>query len=205
MTQHFEYGVSRICDLQAQTTRNARGQTEVAHLLLDGRPLRPTPRFWNSLHQRFGFTGNIFRYFRHDEVFQRISEVAPNDRFRWCVESDNRGGGRLLAVTNPASALVQHNDLLELLTRYEAEKVTYTNGIVRSLHTPRAGDTFPIAGDDYQNKYVIDTPIDGFGRPQVYLSLLRLICSNGAVAYTPVFRSEINVGRGSTDTAFALA
>src|SRR5262249_32644419 len=79
-----------------------------------------------------------------------------------------------------------------------------SDGIVRSTHTPRVGDTFDIAGDNFQNKFVLDTPIDGFGRPQVYLSLLRLICSNGAIGYSPAFRSELNVGRGAKGTEFAL-
>ncbi len=186
MTQRFEYGVSRIRDLQAETARDRKGQPQVRQLRLEGRPLRPTARFWNSLHQRFGFTANIFRYFGHDEVFRRISEAAANDRFGWCVDNQENGTGRLLAVTNPTAARVRSDDLHALLDRYEAETITYSNGVVRSVHTPRAGDTFAIAGDAFQNKYVIDTPIDGFGRPQVYLSLLRLICSNGAIAYTPV-------------------
>src|SRR5260221_348195 len=51
---------------------------------------------------------------------------------------------------------------------------------------------------------IIDTPIDGFGRPSVYLSLLRLVCSNGAVGYSPAFRSELSVGKGDDGVAFAL-
>ncbi|MBY0526609.1 MAG: hypothetical protein K2R98_24650 [Gemmataceae bacterium] len=203
MTQRFEYGVSRIRDLQVRTAPTSKAQPGVAAVVLDGQPLVPTTRFWNSLHLRFGFTGNIFRYFRHDEVFQRISEVAPNDQIRWCVEW-NGDQGKLLAVTSPGTGLVAHDDLVHLLDRNEAETTTYTNGIVRSVHTPRAGDTFAIAGDSFQNKFVLDTPIDGYGKPQVYLSLLRLVCSNGAIAYTPVFRSEVNVGRGGRDTEFAV-
>ena len=55
---------------------------------------------------------NIFRYFSHEEVFNRISEVAPNDRVRWCLERDDDGDGRLLAVTNPTAALMPHDDLI---------------------------------------------------------------------------------------------
>src|SRR5205085_2266357 len=60
------------------------------------------------------------------------------------------------------------------------------------------------AGDAFQNKFVIDTPIDGYGRPVVYLSLLRQVCSNGAVAHTPVFRSELALGRGEARVEYAL-
>jgi hypothetical protein len=50
-----------------------------------------------------------------------------------------------------------------------------------SEHAPRYNPTFQIARDGFQNKFVLDTPIDGYGRPAVYLSMLRLICANGLV------------------------
>src|SRR6059058_5925838 len=104
MAQRFEYGVARIKDLKVSTRLDHQGRRVVEALELAGRPVRPSPRFWNSLHVRFGFTSNIFRYFTHAEVFERISQVAPNDQIRWCLHRDEDGEcGTLLAVTNPAS------------------------------------------------------------------------------------------------------
>ena len=204
MSKRFEYGVVRVKDLAVRTTVDKKGQRHVHEVLLDDEPVRPTKRFWNSLHMRFGFTSNIFRYFSHEEVFNRISEVAPNDRLRWCLERDADGGGRLLAVTSPAAALMPHDELLGLLGRYGAGDVKYAHGVVSSRHAPRCGGVFQVAGDGFQNKFVLDTPIDGFGRPSVYLSLLRLVCSNGAVGYSPTFRSELSVGKGDDGVLFAL-
>jgi hypothetical protein len=51
---------------------------------------------------------------------------------------------------------------------------------------------------------VLETPVDGYGKPAAYLSLLRLVCSNGAIAYSPAFRSELGVGRGDDGVAFAV-
>jgi hypothetical protein len=203
MSQQFEYGSARIKDLAVRTEVDKSGKTEVREVLLDGRPLKPTNRFWNSLHLRFGFTGNIFRYFTHEEVFERISKVAPNDTFRWCVESGAKGDN-LLAVTGPGTPLVRHDELVGLLKQHGAEELKYSNGFVRSKHAPRVGGTFKVGGDSFQNKFVIDTPIDGYGRPAVYLSMLRLICSNGAVGFSPAFRSELNPGRGDDGATFAL-
>jgi hypothetical protein len=203
MTQRFEYGQARVKDL-AVTLKNVQGKPAVDRVLIDGEPFRPSARFWNSLQVRFGFTANIFRYFRHEEVFARISEVASNDRLRWCAERRGDGPGTLLAVTNPTAPVMRHDDLMGLLGKNGAEEVNYHNGVVRSRHTPRYGAPFDIAGDAFQNKYVIDTPIDGYGRPVVYLSLLRQICTNGAVAHTPVFRSELSLGRGEHGVGFAL-
>src|SRR5436309_16112237 len=125
MSQHFEYGSARIKDLSVRSGVDKHGKAQVTEVLLDGRPLKPTSRFWNSLHLRFGFTGNIFRYFTHKEVFDRISTVAPNDRVRWCLERASDGGGRLQAVTNPAAAYMPHDELVGLLQRYGAQDVRY--------------------------------------------------------------------------------
>jgi hypothetical protein len=204
VSKRFEYGVARIKDLQVKTSVDRASKPAVGELLLEGRAVSPSKRFWASLHQRFGFTDNIFRYFTHEEVFDRISNVAANDRIRWCLEVNGDGEGRLLAVTNPSAALIAHDDLIELLDRYGAQDVRYADGIVTSRHAPRLNPVFQVGGDGFQNKYVLDTPIDGFGRPSVYLSLLRLVCSNGAVGYSPAFRSELSVGRGEGGVAFTL-
>jgi hypothetical protein len=204
MKTTFEYGAASIKDLSVQTAVDNAGKTFTRAVVLGDRELAPTNRFWNSLHLRFGFTSNIFRYFSHEEVFQRISERAPNDRFRYCVEKSEGGSSRLLAVSTPGSALITHDDLLDLLDKYKVSETHYHEGVLTSRHAPHAGGTFDVAGDGFQHRFVIDTPVDGFGRPSVYLSLLRLICSNGAVGYTPAFRSELSVGKGEEGVVFAL-
>jgi hypothetical protein len=205
MTTKFEYGVASIKDLRVQTEADAAGKPTIRSIMLKERALRPTTRFWNSLHLRFGFTSNIFRYFSHAEVFQRISQRSPTDRFRFCIEKDeNKSVDNLLAVSTPGAAVMRHDDLLSLLNKHKSGDVSYHNGVIRSQHSPRMGGTFQVAGDGFQNRFVIETPIDGFGRPSVYLSLLRLVCSNGAVGYTPAFRSELSVGKGEGGVGFAL-
>ncbi len=205
MTRQFEYGVAAIKDLKVATRLDPQGRRVVEALELDGRVVRPSQRFWNSLHVRFGFTSNIFRYFSHAEVFERISGVSANDRIRWCLEADDSGpGGTLLAVTNPASALITHGELTDLLKQHGARTTRYHAGVLTSEHEPRLNPVFQVAGDGFQNKFLIDTPVDGYGRSAVYLSLLRLVCSNGMVGYSPTFRSELSVGKGEGGVAFAL-
>src|SRR5436309_939977 len=106
MSQRFEYSTACIKDLQVRVDRQVNGRNRVSEVLLDDEPLFATSRFWNSLHLRFGFTSNIFRYFSHEEVFNRISEVAPNDKVRLCIERNGKGNGQLLAVSNPQAALM---------------------------------------------------------------------------------------------------
>jgi hypothetical protein len=108
-------------------------------------------------------------------------------------------------VTNPAASAVKFEQLQELLNKYQSQGVSYSDGIVRSTHNPKVGgNEFQIAGDGFINQFVIDTPIDGFGKPNIYLSLLRLICTNGAIGFTKAFRSELSTGKADEDVHFAL-
>jgi hypothetical protein len=203
MTTTWTYGCASIKDLHCQSQTRKDGRSNVTAVMINDQPCQPTDRFWNSLTARFGFSKNIFRYFTPIEVFNRVSDVAPNDQVRYCIEQED-GDGRLLAVTNPAAPVIKHDDLMDLLGQYQGEQITYSDGMVRSTHTPRLSGEFSIAGDSFANRYIIDTPIDGYGRPNIYLSLLRLICTNGAVGYAPAFRSEVGLGRGSERPTFAL-
>ena len=211
-TATFEYGVCRLRDLQvppsaepAEPSAKTSALKPTRSITLGDRPVTPSKRFWHSLQIRFGFTHNIFRYFSHEEVFQRISQKAPDDKVRYCLEvSPDADTPTLLAVSNPKAAVLQHDDVTSLLRRYRAKDFQYHDGMIRSHHTPRHGGPFTISGDGFEAQYVVETPIDAFGRPAVYLALLRRICSNGAVAMTPAFRSEINLGRSSADASFGV-
>ncbi len=204
MALTFEYGATQVRNLGVVTTPDAKNRKMVKSVTIDGKPYNTSRRFWSSLQCRFGFSPNIFRYFDHEEVFNRISTRAPNDRIRYCAESDGTRN-TLLAVTNPLNSTMRFDRLNELMDRYGAENVSYSDGIVRSTHRPRVGSApVKIAGDEFVNQFVIDTPIDGYGRPNIYLSLLRVVCTNGAVGYYKAFRSEIAVGKTDEDMNFAL-
>lgn len=121
---------------------------------------------------------------------------------RICVERDENNNGTLLAVSNPTKPVVAYDDLMDMLGRYNAENVSYANGIVESWHTPRVGaNIFQIGGDDFANRFVMGTAIDGYGTPNIYLSLVRLACNNGAIGMAKGFRSQIALGKGGDDVA----
>ena len=182
--KRFDYTFSAVGDLAVQTTTDAKsGKRTVSAILVDSEPIKPTDRFWTSLYARFGITRSIFKYFSHESVFRRISQAESQDRMRLCIErNSDTGVSRLLAVSNPTKPIVRHDDLMETLGRYEGSDVRYSNGVVESSHIPRAGaNSFEISGDAFSNRFVMSTPIDGYGLPNIYLSLLRQICSNGMV------------------------
>lgn len=283
----FEYSECQVRDLQADVTTTPTGKKVVHEIKVADRPFEPTQRFWTSLQARFGFSSNIFKYFTHAEVFERISQVAPNDKLRMVIEKGEANNGRkeekLLAVTNPANVAIPHDDLLALLDKQGVDvkavdygfgtwrgsggsidpqgirvgevggplgesfnaiarqpamanqpgsgdgmqvrlghvtgnprwvdrsfddlglaTVSYHDGIIRSVHQPRNGQDFQIAGDEFSNRFVMDIPIDGFGKPAAYLMLLRQICENGSIGYSSIFRSEIALGKGEDKFDYAL-
>lgn len=214
--REFRYGFARVKDFkinshvvdqeQTKSGKVKGSKTVVDSVEIEDQSFGPSKRFWTSIQCRFGFSPNIFRYFDHKEVFDRISYRAPDDRIRYCVEgTKGEQGGRLLAVTNPTASTVKFEQLQDLLNRYNAQDTSYADGIVRSTHSPRAGaNEFEIGGDKFLNRFVIDTPVDGFGKPNVYLSLLRLICTNGAIGFAKAFRSEVSVGKNDEDVSFSL-
>jgi len=203
MNVTFEYGRARVRDLAVQTGgANKSGLPKVRQIELDGRRLAPTRRFWKSFFGRFQTTENIFRYFSHEEVFQRISQVARDETFRYCIERRPRGDDRLLAVTNPARPVIAYDEIKQLVETHEAEDCQYQGGVVTSRHTPRSGEhALKIGGDEFKHRYVLDVPVDGYGMPRIHLAMLRMICSNGMVGYSKAFRSEISAGK---DVAYGI-
>ena len=169
-----------------------------------GETFEPSGRFWSSLFHRFGISENIFRYFRHDEVFDRIVQASPDDRLRLCIERVGPKRQRLLACSNPKRPVLTYQQADALLTKHHGDEggPVYHTGLLTSTHTPKSGERgFDIGPDRFHNRFVVEAPIDGFGQPRIYLSLLRQVCSNGAVGYARSFRSDVRIG---DDTAYTL-
>jgi len=202
----FDYTFMPISDLKVETTEDPKtGRKRVEKVIVQDEPLKPTERFWTSLYSRYGFNSAFMKYFEHEEVFDRISKIESNDRMRLCIERDSAGNGTLLGVSNPSKPIVVFDELMGLLNRYNCQDVSYCNGIAESIHTPRIGaNKFMIGGDEFINKFMMATPIDGYGGPSIYLSLLRMICSNGVIGYAKTFRSGLSLGKGEDNVGPSL-
>jgi hypothetical protein len=201
----FDYDFLPINDLVVESETDPKsGRPIVKSVLVKDEPLQASDRFWTSLFARYGFNKAFFKYFSHSETFERISNVEQADRMRLCIERRTDSAGKLtstlMAVSNPTKPIVQHEELMEALESYNGQSVDYANGEVYSTHAPRVGAAnFDICGDTFSNRFVMATPIDGYGSPNFYLSLLRQICSNGMIGYAKAFRSSLNLGKGHDD------
>lgn len=198
MHWNFDYGMTRVHQMRVTEARRSKtGKLDVRRMEVDGRSVVPTPRFWRSFFVRYGISDNVFRYFEPAEVFQRISETAVADDLRYCVERNSENDTvRLLAVTNPQRSLIRYGVITDLVTHHGSLDQAYADGIVTSTHTPRGGDRpFTIGGDDFRHRFVLETPVDGFSHPKIFLSFLRMICTNGMTGYGRAFRSDISLGK----------
>lgn len=196
MMTAFEYRNVRLGDFGFQGERNDRtGRLDIERLVVNDESLVPTQRFWKSFALRYGINSRLFRYFEPEEVFKRIASRSRSDDIQICIEraEDNSS---LLAISPPGRECVRESRIRELVQQYGAEGIDYANGVVTSRHRPPSSDrSFQIGGDEFENRFVLETPVDGFGQPRLHLSLLRLICANGAIGYHKAFRSMIGSGK----------
>ena len=207
MTHAFavEYGRVKLEDIQVRT---AAGKEEeeptVEQVEINDERFKPTDRFWGSFFSRFGISQSIFRYYSHSEVFSRIAERSKDSTIRYCVvRRPGRYGGRLLGITRPGKPLISYTATMELLQKHRVSDYHFDgDGIVTSEHAPLSGDRWHTIGSDrFAHRYRLRVPIDGFGRPQIHLMVLREVCSNGLVGFAPAFRSEL---AGGDDIAFTV-
>ena len=212
MKTTFEYGTACVRDLRAVIDDSGKSKQQnvqcpvlprVKSLELNGEAVEPTPRFWKSFFGRFRISENTFRYFSYEEVFARVGKQAPSERFQYCIERRSKRDARLLAASNPDRPLIDHGQANALVRRFDGEQIAYRDGLLTSIHAPRSGDhVVKIGSDKFKNRFVLTTPIDGYGAPRIHLSLLRLVCTNGMVGFSPAFRTSLNVG---ADPAHSIA
>ncbi len=209
----FEYSILRIKDLEVVSTVSPEGAIVVDHIKIGDKVLNPSRRFWDSLCARFGFGPSIFKYFSHAEVFQRISEKSSKDMVRLAAqltpygfESKEDWKPKLLALSSPEGKAVLTNvDMIQVFGELPLLSMTYHDGIVTSTHPCRNVMSWDIEGSTFTSQLMMETPLDGYGKPTVWLSVAKELGGEDGVtftAYSKKFRSGIILGDKSA--AFTL-
>lgn len=202
----IHYGAAAITDFNA--TYNAKG--EVESLTVDGRTAKPSQRFWTSLcstYSSHGLSPKLFKLYSHAEVFSRLQERLGDMKttLRWALEELENGSCTMLAVSGTGKARIDYAPAYELLLANSLENsLSYGKGVITTEHRPPNMDDFTIGNEQFSYRYVTETPIDGFGKPLIYLSILRQVCTNGAIGYAKAFRSEVNPGNANDSPLLVL-
>lgn len=192
----FNYDFVALNDIRVNTVVDEKGKKSVESVVVDGESLSPSKRFWTSVCALYGISPSMFKYYQHEEVFDRIASVEGGDQVRYCIARHGDNQGELLAVSRPEKPIVVYEDLMEQLEAFKGYGINYHDGVVESMHAPRVTNKFSINDDDIEHQFLMSTPIDGYGMPNIYLSLLRDVCQNCVIGYSKAFKTGLALGKG---------
>ena len=199
-----QYSECDVKDLEVSASLSGSKMTVEGVKIPTGQNTLPSPRFWDSICSKFGFGPSIFHYFSHKEVFDRVALKDPNSKIRLATQTTQLGKGTkpiLLGISNPDKPVLMVPVVVEILNNLDTRKVVFRDGIIVSQHNPRSLMTFDIGPDKYETRLSLETPIDGYGKPKVWLSLVK--DGNAIIGYTKAFQSSINIGSDNA-AAFTL-
>ena len=206
----FDYATIKISDITVDTTPvpNHPHRKTVNHVVINDEMLLPSERFWHSLCSRFsefGITKNIYHLFDYDEIFDRLSQRSPNDRVRITIQRESGAHAPvLLAAVSPEKPQITYDGLMDLLIRFGGQHITYSDGMLTSWHEPRIGGhrysvECPHAGirDEFENRFMLEVPIDSYGKPCVFPSVERVKDATRWVTRNATsLKNEISLGKG---------
>lgn len=155
-----------------------------------GEDFKTSNRFVSTLAKKLKFSSNIFKYFSPSEVLERVGEQNPECRFM--VTFDHHAK-QILGLVDEGKKFLPPAIACDVFSSDpRVRSVSYERGIWSAeLHldevfnVPRSGEYF--------RRFKICYPVDGVGMPCIYLSMQRLVCSNGSTAQVAEFRTDIEI------------
>jgi len=186
-----------LADIKLDLTEaGSSARRHVKELKIAGQVVRYSDRFGNSLSGLIGQSKSIFRLFEPDEVISRALERGHRAACRVTLTTLKDGTRQVLAATGPKAVAVPLDDYMTIMADagVNLQHVRYADGELHSPHTPSLASSFMVGSDVMENKFTLSAPLDGYGQLSSFLSILRQVCSNGAVAMAPAFRTSIPLG-----------
>lgn len=209
--EKIEYVDFNVRDIQIDMVTKPNGALKPNRnvINLEGRRLRATGSFWQSIFSRYAINSQIFNLFSPEEVFSRIVECHGDDKMQMMTyQSDehvDKEGNQVPQAYSTCLLGRNFSKFQEVLEMEVSEGATArfssnSNGRIM-VESPLIGASdFEICGDAFGGYFVTSIPIDGYGSATSAPMLLRRVCSNGAVAMAPVFQSKISKGKNPVET-----
>ena len=157
---------------------------------LGGKSYRPTERFYKSMASELGIPFATFGFFTPLEVMTRAAEKEPDLPLRMTIDTDAE---TVLGVT-PNKGLPMPIRFIENVVHDDKrlQEVSYEDGVFSA--TLDLNEKWEVPNDGSYHIHVrCRVPVDGVGSPDMSLATWRQICSNGAVAEAPVFRTRMEI------------
>ena len=159
-------------------------------LSVDGERYSPSQRFLKGLAQRMKVPLGVFELFTPLEVIRRAAERASDLPLRLTVD---RGEHRALALVEDKGVPLPAGNI-EVIMREDPrlQEFDYRDGVITGRFD--LGEAWDIPGDSKYGVHIsTEVPVDGMGTPSTTLATWRQVCSNGAVAEAPMFRTKMEV------------
>ncbi|MCQ2388599.1 MAG: hypothetical protein MJ138_02685 [Kiritimatiellae bacterium] len=157
---------------------------------LGGTEYKPSARFLKGLAQRMKVSFSIFELFTPVEVIGRAAERAADLPLR--VTLDHEKNEALALVEDKGVPMPAGNVEIVMREDPRLQKFDYDDGVITGSFA--LGESWDVQGDSRYSVHInVQVPVDGMGTPCVTLSTLRQVCSNGAVAEAPLFRTKMEI------------
>jgi len=183
----------------------------IADLKIDDQQMVVTSRFWDSLSSKYGLGTSIYKYFYPYEVFERLARTRP-EKVRLTIQetqsqdekSELNYQPKLLGISSAKNPCLKAEELYDVLSHLQPKpkSMEIIDGVIitkHNLHTPIA---LEINREKYESRLTLETPVDGYGRPNVWLTF-RNPAGNYIIAYHKKFQTGINIGKHD-DAAYTL-
>lgn len=165
-------------------------------LTVEGERYKPSQRLLKGLAQRMKVPISVFELFTPLEVIQRAAERAPELPLRLTVDREEHQA--LALIEDKGVPLPAGNIEVAMREDKRLQKFEYQDGIITGRFD--LGEVWDVPGDSQYGVHVsTEVPVDGMGAPEATLATWRQVCSNGAIAEAPIFRTKLEVKDHSGD------
>ena len=161
-----------------------------AGILFEGDRYKPSRRFLKGLAQRMKVSLSVFELFSPLEVVRRAAERAPDLPLRLTI--DRQDHQALGLIEDKGVPIPAGNIEIVMKENSRLQNFDYHDGVISGRFD--LGEAWDIPNDSKYGVHVhTEVPVDGMGTPEATLATWRQICSNGAVAEAPLFRTKMEV------------
>ena len=170
----------------------------VESLTIAGTEVKHSKRFGDSFIGIIGQSNSVFNLYEPSEVVERYIKCNTNARIKVTAVVDKNDQLNALAAVNPNANIFDPSEFVQILrdNGVNMMEVGYDNGSVTTVHTPILPKNFLVAGDDMTSKFMLHTPLDGYGSVTSYLAIIRAICANLGILMDEAFASGTKIGKG---------
>ena len=159
-------------------------------MTVEGERYKPSQRFLKGMAQRMKVPLSVFELFTPLEVIHRAAERAPDIPLRLTVDRQERQA--LALIEDKGVPIPAGNIEIIMKDDKRLQEFDYHDGVITGRFD--LGEAWDIPNDSKYGVHIAtEVPVDGMGTPEATLATWRQVCSNGAVAEAPLFRTKLEV------------